>query len=50
MMLTIIAFLLGALVWASIGTVDVMAIAPGRIVPTGRTKIIQPLEAGVVSA
>ncbi|MFN3627668.1 MAG: HlyD family type I secretion periplasmic adaptor subunit [Parvibaculum sp.] len=47
---TIIGFFVVALIWASVGTVDVVAIAPGRIVPTGRTKIIQPLEAGVVNA
>ena len=47
---TIIAFFLVALLWASIGSVDVIAIAPGKIVPTGRTKFIQPLEAGVIRA
>ena len=39
-----------ALAWASIGTVDIVAVAPGKIIPTGRTKIIQPFEAGVVRA
>ena len=29
---------------------DIIATAPGKIVPTGRTKIIQPLESGVVHA
>lgn len=47
---TIIAFFLMALLWASIGSVDVIAIAPGKIIPTGRTKFIQPLEAGVIRA
>lgn len=47
---TIMAFFLVALLWASIGSVDVIAIAPGKIVPTGRTKFIQPLEAGVIRA
>jgi len=44
----IIAFFVIALAWASIGSVDIIATAQGKIVPTGRTKIIQPLEAGVV--
>jgi hemolysin D len=39
-----------AIAWAWIGTVDVVAIAEGRIVPSGRIKVIQPLEAGVVRA
>jgi hemolysin D len=47
---TIIAFFVIALLWASFGSVDVIAIAQGKIVPTGRTKIIQPLEAGVIRA
>jgi len=47
---TIIAFFVVALVWACIGHIDIIATAQGRIVPTGRTKIIQPLEAGTVTA
>ena len=37
-----------ALAWACLGTVDVVAIAPGKLIPSGRTKAIQPLETGVV--
>jgi hemolysin D len=39
-----------AIVWASIGTVDIVASATGRIVSSGRSKVIQPFETGVVSA
>ena len=39
-----------ALAWASIGTVDIVAVAPGKIIPSGRTKTIQPFETGVVRA
>jgi hemolysin D len=39
-----------ALLWACIGSVDIIATAPGKIIPTGRTKVIQPLESGVVHA
>ena len=46
----IIALFCLALAWASFGTSDIVAIAPGKIVPSGRTKIIQPFEAGVVRA
>src|SRR5262249_12402993 len=37
-----------AVVWAWIGTVDIVAVAPGKIIPSGRTKTIQPFETGVV--
>lgn len=37
-------------IWASIGTIDIVATAPGKFIPNGRTKSIQPLEAGVVRA
>jgi hemolysin D len=39
-----------ALGWAIVGTVDIVATAQGRVVPTGRTKVIQPFETGVVRA
>ena len=32
------------------GSVDIVATAPGKIIPTGRTKVIQPFETGVVRA
>lgn len=46
----IIAFFALALLWACIGSVDIIATAQGKIIPTGRTKVIQPLESGVVHA
>jgi len=48
--LTIIAAFCLAIAWASIGKVDIIATAPGKIIPTGRTKIVQPFETGVVRA
>ncbi|MEY2860683.1 MAG: hypothetical protein RL392_1141 [Pseudomonadota bacterium] len=39
-----------ALVWACFGEVDIVAVAPGRIIVSDRTKVIQPLEASVVKA
>lgn len=47
---TIIAFFCLALAWASLSTVDIVATAPGKIIPSGRTKVIQPFEIGVVRA
>jgi hemolysin D len=47
---TIIALFLLALAWATLGHVDIVATATGKIVPTGRSKVIQPFETGVVRA
>jgi len=46
----IIALFCAAFAWAVFGTVDIVAVAPGKIIPSGRTKIIQPFETGVVRA
>jgi hemolysin D len=46
----IMLFFVIAILWACIGSVDIIATASGKILPTGRTKIIQPLESGVVHA
>lgn len=37
-----------ALLWAIMGKVDIVAVAPGRVVVSERTKVIQPLEPSVV--
>ena len=47
---TIIAVFCAALLWASVGSVDIVAIAPGKIIPSGRVKLVQPFEIGVVRA
>ena len=47
---TIIALFCVALIWATFGYVDVVASASGKVVPSGRVKLIQPFETGVVSA
>lgn len=48
--LSIVAVLVVSLVWACIGTVDIVAVAPGKLIPSGRTKTIQPFETSVVRA
>lgn len=37
-----------ALAWSFIGQIDIVAVAPGRIVVSDNTKAIQPLEAAVI--
>jgi hemolysin D len=47
---TLIALFCLALLWACFGRIDIVASATGKIVPSGRTKVIQPFETGVVRA
>ena len=47
---TIIGLFVLALGWASLGHVDIVATAPGKIIPNGYSKVIQPFETGVVRA
>jgi len=44
----IMLFFVIAVTWASIGEVDIVGVAQGKIIPSGKVKIIQPLETGVV--
>src|SRR6266496_2495690 len=45
---TIILLFCAALGWAWWGTIDIVASSTGKIVPSGRTKVVQPFETGVV--
>ena len=47
---TLMALFAGAAAWASLGKVDIVATATGKIIPTGHSKVIQPFETGVVRA
>jgi hemolysin D len=47
---TLIALFCVALIWATFGHVDIVASASGKVVPSGRVKLIQPSETGVVRA
>lgn len=46
----LLVFLAVILIWAAVGRVDMVAVAPGRLVPEGYVKIVQPAEPGVVKA
>ncbi len=45
----IFAILVIALLWATIGKVDEVAVAAGRLVPDGRIKVVQPIEEGIIT-
>ena len=48
LMLAICAFAVIALLWAGLGQTDIIAVAHGKVQPTGRVKPVQPLETGKV--
>ncbi len=43
-------FFLLLIVWSYWGTVDIVVVAEGQTYPTGKAKVLQPLETGVVRA
>lgn len=47
---TLIALVITLTVWASVGKVSIVATAPGKFIPDGRLKEIQPLESSIVKA
>ena len=47
---TIMGLFVVALLWAIFGKVDIVAVAPGKTIASGRTKIIQPIETATVHA
>ena len=48
-LLVICAFFATALLWAYLSRIDIIAVAQGKVQPTGRVKIVQPSETGKVA-
>ncbi|CAB3752648.1 Hemolysin secretion protein D, chromosomal [Paraburkholderia solisilvae] len=46
----LLALLSVALLWAVLGKIDIVATAHGKVIPDGRTKLVQPLETARVAA
>lgn len=36
--------------WSSVGTIDIVAVAQGKTIPSGYSKVVQPLDSGVITA
>ena len=49
-LITICLFFCIAVVWGLIGTMDIIAVAQGRVITVDPIKVIQPLETGVIRA
>lgn len=47
---TIAIMAFGIFLWAYLGKVDEVAVAKGRVIPEGHTRVIQPIEEGVIRA
>jgi multidrug efflux pump subunit AcrA (membrane-fusion protein) len=48
MLRTLVALVAGVLLWAAFGPLDIVAVADGKLVPSGYLKIVQPAEQGIV--
>jgi len=48
--LIILALVAAVAAWAILGSLDVVAVARGRVIAAGHSKLIQPLEAGLIRA
>lgn len=44
----LLGLLAAAFLWAAVGRLDIIAVAPGKLVPQSYLQIVQPAEAGVV--
>ncbi|MDB6178721.1 HlyD family type I secretion periplasmic adaptor subunit [Paracoccus sp. Z330] len=50
MLLTLLTMMIAAIGWASWATIEEVARASGRVVPSGRARIVESLEGGIVRA
>jgi hemolysin D len=50
MIYMIISVVLVALLWATWGEIDIITVAHGKIIPSDYSKVVQPLESGLVKA
>jgi len=44
----LLAIVAATVVWAAVGRLDIIAVAPGRVVPQSYLQIVQPAESGIV--
>jgi hemolysin D len=49
-LLTIVTLVIALILWASVGKMSIVATAPGKFIPEGRVKTLQPLEASIVKS
>lgn len=47
---SILGLVIAAMAWAYVGEIDVVATAPGKVIPDGRVKVVQSTDSAVVRA
>ena len=47
---SIVGLVVALIVWATVGKISIVATAPGKFIPDGRVKEVQPLESSIVKA
>lgn len=47
---TIITVFATSILWALLGHIDIIVVAQGKIIPSDRSKVVQPIETGVIKA
>jgi hemolysin D len=50
LMWCLVALVVVAILWACLGQIDIVAVAPGKLIPSDRVKVIQPLATAQVRA
>ena len=48
--LAICALFAGAVTWASLSRIDLVAVAEGKVIPLGQVKVVQPVETAMIRA
>src|SRR5262245_14724715 len=48
MLRLLLALVAGVIAWAAFGRLDIVAVADGKLVPSGYLKIVQPAEQGIL--
>jgi len=46
---TLMLVFTAGIIWSSVGKIDIVAVAQGKIIPSGYSKVVQPLDSGVIT-
>ncbi len=46
---TIMLVFMAGILWSIVGTIDIVAVAQGKTIPSGHSKVVQPLDSGVIT-
>jgi len=46
---TLMLVFTAGIIWSSVGKIDIVAVAQGKTIPSGYSKVVQPLDSGVIT-